>query len=88
MLERRSMLAGLAALPVVMLPPDIVKMLSADTIPTMAIPVVFDPAAFLADLTASGHGIYAYYDVPIGSEPAGPPSYLIRPPKGRGFGAA
>ncbi len=47
---------------------------------------VFDAAAFVADLQASGHCLTAYWPVPRGGEKARPPSYFIRPPKG-GFGA-
>ena len=51
-------------------------------------PATFDPTAFLADLTTAGYRVSAYYDVPCCGSPVSPPSYIILPPKGRGFGAA
>lgn len=79
---RRGLLrAGSAALGAVLVP-------IGATVLTAAAPLAFYPAAFIADLKAAGYGVVAYYPVPRGGEPAEPPGYFIRPPKGRGFGVA
>ncbi len=49
-------------------------------------PLAFDPAAFLAELTEAGYGVTAYRSIPRGGENISTPSYFIRPPEGRGFG--
>ena len=53
-----------------------------------ALPTAFDPAAFVDDLLAAGYRVSAYVGVPCGGLSVEPPSYIIRPPPGRGFGAA
>ena len=52
------------------------------------LPTAFDPAAFVDDLLAAGYRVSAYVGVPCGGLSVEPPSYIIRPPPGRGFGAA
>ena len=52
------------------------------------LPTAFDPAACVNDLLAAGYRISAYVSVPCDGFSVEPPAYLIRPPPGRGFGAA
>ena len=52
-----------------------------------ALPTAFDPAAFVDDLLAAGYRVSAYVGVPCGGLSVEPPSYIIRPPPGRGLGA-
>ena len=80
--DRRTLLAGLAALPAAGLLAFPFGELAAE------VTLAFDPAAFIADLKAAGYSLIAYRAVPRGGEPAEPPGYFIRPPKGCGFGAA
>ncbi len=46
------------------------------------VPLVSELPAFIADLRTAGYVLVAVYAGPRGGEPAGPPSYLIRPPAG------
>ncbi len=80
--DRRTVLCGLAALPFA---GGAVAILGQPTA-AVALPVAFDPAAFLAELTAAGYGVTAYRSIPRGGENISTPSYFIRPPDGRGFG--
>ena len=83
MRDRRTVLCGLAALPFA---GGAVAILGQPTAAT-ALPVSFDPVAFLADLTAAGYRVSAYRSIPRGGgENTSTPSYFIQPPAGRGFG--
>ncbi len=81
--DRRTFLCGLAALPFA---GGSVAILGRSTAAT-ALPAAFDPAAFLADLTAAGYGVTAYRSVPCaGYGEISKPSYYIEPPERDGFG--
>ena len=74
MFERRTILAGLAALPVAaMVPIGITSALAAGTTPT-GLPA-FDAAAYVNDLRLAGCSVIA-----------GPTTYFIGLPQGRGAG--
>ena len=85
MADRRSYLRGLAALP-----------LSGGSLAILgqpasaaALPVAFDPAAFVAEIMATGYVVSAHRSVPLpGGEKVSRPSYRIEPPPDRGFGEA
>ena len=88
---RRSLLqAGSIALGAVVVPAVVSVALPGEMLPRgspAALPAVFDPAAFVADLEAAGYEAVGYYPIPLGREPAKPSTYFICPPKGRGFDA-
>ncbi len=83
--DRRTVLCGLAALPFA---GGAVAILGQPTAAT-PLPVGFDPATFLADLTAAGYGVSAYRSVPRpGYREISTPSFYVQPPEGDGFGDA
>ena len=83
MSDRRTVLCGLASLPCA---GGAVAILGRPAV-AAALPVAFDPEAFLADLTAAGYGVTAYRSVPRpGQDEISTPSYYVQPPENGGFG--